>query len=97
MSVLILVNGVGSEKEESQLNTLLTSLEEISKKYKLSVQKALTKNIPPHLSPVICCYSRDGKSILLLLFDAVNTLTEARLNVPSKNFDERIIYEPNFT
>ena len=83
MSVFILVNGAGSEKEESQLNILMTSLSEISIKHKLNLQKTTVKNIPTHLEPLLSCYSRDGKTMVLLLFDVVNTLGEPRLTIPS--------------
>ena len=86
MSISVLVNGVGSEKDEALLKVLMQTLEEISHRYGLNLEKRLAKNIPAHLAPVLCCYARDNKQMLLLLFDVISTLGEGRLDVSSMRF-----------
>ena len=83
MSILILVNDAGSEKEESQLAKLLSSLEEISKKHKLNYKKILSKNIPSYLCPTLCCTPVNKELMSLLIFGAITALGEFRLDVAS--------------
>lgn len=85
MSISVLVNSAGSEKDDALLNILMKSLEDISKKYTLKLERKLSKNIPAHLAPVLFCYAHDGKKMLFLLFDAIVTLGEKRLDVASKS------------
>lgn len=85
MSVTLLVGGVGSEKTEQLLKVLFDSLETISKKYNLKIDKRQASNIPDSLAPILFCFDKEGKKMLLLIFDVVSTLGEARLTVPSKN------------
>ena len=88
MSISVLVNTVGSEKDEALMKELMNSLEQISKKYSLRLEKRLSKNIPPHLAPVLYCHSHEGNKMLLLLFDVITTLERSKLI----NFDSNLIY-----
>ncbi len=83
MSVSVLASAAGTAKDEELLKLLMTALEGVTKQHGLKLERRTVKNIPESLTPVLYCYAADNTTMLLVIFDAISTLGEARLNTAS--------------